>query len=51
MDDKLFEILKGEREISDRSYAIKIVERIVFGLIALVCVGVVTALLKLILLP
>ena len=42
------ECLKKERAISDKMYAIKLVEKIVFGLVGLVLTGVVTALITLI---
>jgi hypothetical protein len=47
---ELFEKLEKERKESDRLYAIKLVERIVFALVALLCVGVIGALIKLVLL-
>ena len=43
---KLRDALEREREVSDRSYAIKLVERIVFILVGLLAVGVVTALVN-----
>lgn len=40
--------LKEEREISDKTYARKIVETILFTLIGMFCVAVIGALLKLV---
>lgn len=45
---KFEERLRGERNISDTRYAIKWVERIVFGLIGLIVITVFGGLLKLI---
>ena len=41
--------LKEERTISNKKYAVKLVERGFFALVGLLCVGVVTALIKLVL--
>lgn len=41
-------ICEKEREVSDRRYAIKLVETIVFALVGLILAGVITALLALI---
>ncbi len=45
------ELLEQERAKSDRIYAIKLVERIVFGMIGLLAIGVVGALLRVVLIP
>lgn len=49
-DEQLFakEVCEKERKISDDKYALKIVEKIVFGLVGLILVAVVTALLALV---
>jgi hypothetical protein len=39
------------RKESDTLYAMKLVEKIAFGLVGLLCVGVITALVKLVLVP
>ena len=47
------EILESEskqRDISDRRYAMKIVEKIVFGFVALVLTAVIVALIRLVVL-
>jgi len=41
---KIDEIVKSERKESDEKYAIKLVEKIVFGLVTLIVVSVFTAL-------
>lgn len=41
-------VCEKERELSDKKYAIKLVEKIVFGLVALILTSVVVALLALI---
>lgn len=46
MDEKLYEIIKEEREKSDRDYAVKLVEKIVFAMVGIICVAVAVALLK-----
>ena len=49
--DKLLEIecMQKEREISDRLYAIKLVEKIVFGFVGLILVTVAGAIIALVL--
>lgn len=44
----LLQCLKEEREESDRLYAIKLVERVVWGLVGMICIAAIAALLKLI---
>ena len=41
-------LLQKERECSDDRYAIKLIEKIVFTLVSLLCLSVVGALLKLV---
>jgi len=48
MDEKLYEIIQKEREKSEKSYAIKLVEKIVFGLVSLICIGFVAELINLV---
>lgn len=48
MRQDIHDILRAEREISDRNYAVKLVERIVFALVSIICVAVVAALLQLV---
>ena len=48
MNDKDYRIIKEEREESNRLYAIKLVEKIVFALVSLICVAAVMAMFKLI---
>ena len=43
------DLLEKEREISDKCYARKIAETILFGLVAMFCLAVVGALIKLVL--
>ena len=50
MKHEMYDVLKEEREVSDRLYAVKLVERIVFALVSIICIGVVAALLKLVIL-
>jgi cell division septal protein FtsQ len=45
MSNEIYKILKEEREISERSYAVKLVERIVFAFVGMVLVAVIGALL------
>jgi hypothetical protein len=45
----LIEAIRKEREITDKLYAIKLTETIVFGLCALILAGVVTAIVALVL--
>lgn len=45
---RLLKALKAEREESNRTYAIKLVEKVVFALVAMLLVGVVGALLRLV---
>jgi hypothetical protein len=47
--DEVREDLKDEREVSDRRYAIKLIENIVFALVGLLCAGVIGALIKVVL--
>lgn len=47
---QIFDVIKQEREASDKKYAIKLVEVIVFTLVGILCVGVIGALLKLVIL-
>ena len=42
-------VVEKERELSNELYAIKLVERIVFGLVGLILVGVVGAIIALVL--
>ena len=46
---KLRDTLEKEREINERKFAIKLIERIVFALVATLLLAVVGALIKLIL--
>jgi hypothetical protein len=48
MELKMVEMMKEERECSDKRYAIKLVEGIVFALVGLLCIGVIGALIKLV---
>jgi len=41
-------VVKDERETSDKNYAIKMVERIVFGLVAIILSSVAVALIALV---
>lgn len=43
---RLRDAMERERKESDRKYAIKIVERIVFGLVVLLLSGVIAAILR-----
>ena len=45
----LKEVLDQERDLSDRTYAIKLVEKIVFTLVAILLTGVIMALMNLVL--
>ena len=45
---RCMEVTKKEREISDDRYAIKLVEKIVFGFVALILVAVAGALIALV---
>jgi len=47
---KTRDLLEKERNESDKKYAIKIIETIVFTLIGLICMAVVGALIKLVIL-
>jgi len=40
--------LKEERELSDRSYAIKLIERIVFAMVSLILLGVLGAFIRMV---
>jgi hypothetical protein len=46
----LKEAIRLEREITDKLYAIKLVEQIVFGMVGLILIAVVTALVSLVVL-
>ena len=46
LKDKMNTCQEEQRTISDKKYAIKLVEKIVFSLIALITVGVVSALIN-----
>lgn len=46
----LRDLLEKERDKSDRNYAIKLVQTIVFTLVGLLAIGVVSALIKLVVL-
>lgn len=48
MNDKLYELLQEERKRCDEAYAVKLVEKVVFGLVTMFCIAVIAALLKLI---
>ena len=48
MKKDLYEILREEREVSDKTYAVKIVERIVFAFVSMVLVAVIVAILRLV---
>jgi hypothetical protein len=48
MDEKLYEIIEKEREKSDKSYAIKLVEKIVFGLVSMILIAAVAEIIHLI---
>ena len=39
------------RKEADALYAIKLIEKIVFGIVSLICIAVVTALIKLVVMP
>ena len=43
MNKDLYDQLQKEREISNRAYAVKIVEKIVFALVTLICLAVIAA--------
>ena len=43
MNQDLYEQFQKEREISNKAYAIKIVERIVFALVSVICLAVIAA--------
>ena len=43
MNKDLYEQLQKERDISNSSYAVKIVEKIVFALVTLICLAVIGA--------
>ena len=45
---RLQEALRLEREASEKLYAVKLVERIVFGMVALILIAVLTALIALV---
>lgn len=47
--EKIQEFLKEERLVSDRKYAIKLIEGIVFTMVGLLLCGVLGAILKLVL--
>lgn len=51
LQDRLYleQRIQKERDTSDGRYAIKLVEKVVFGLVSLLAIGVITALLRLIL--
>ena len=48
LEQAMTRLAKIEREISDQHYAIKLVEHIVFGFLALIAIGFVGALLVLV---
>lgn len=50
MNKDFYEKLREEREISNKSYAVKIVETGFFALVALIAIAVVGALLELVIL-
>jgi hypothetical protein len=47
---EILSCLREERETSDKRYAIKLVEAVVFALVGMLCVGVVGALINLVIL-
>ena len=48
MDDQHYKIIKEERIESNKLYAIKLVERVVFGLVTLMVTAIVVALISLV---
>ena len=48
MNEELYKALIKERETSNDSYAVKLVERIVFAFVGIICVTVIGALLALV---
>jgi hypothetical protein len=46
MELRILEMFNNERETTDRRYAIKLIEKVVFALVGLLCVGVIGALLN-----
>jgi hypothetical protein len=45
---QLIEAIRLEREVTDKLYAIKLVERIVFGMCGLILIAVLTAIIALV---
>lgn len=46
MNKDLYEILKDEREKSENAYAIKLVEKIVFGIVGMILVAFMAVIIK-----
>lgn len=48
IDEQIREVAKEEREVSDKAYAIKLVERVVFGMVGIILTSVLLALVALV---